>query len=83
MYSLTVGMCYELKDGCDRKDPDWNLQVNNFFQFMMDNFETELVVMGAKIALATYKLPLDINSIKCFMEFHKKYGKFIAAATGN
>jgi hypothetical protein len=50
---------------------------------MMDNFETELVIMGTKIALATYKLPLDVDQIKCFMEFHKKYGKYIAAATDN
>jgi hypothetical protein len=83
MYSLTVGLCYELKDGADRKDKDWNDQVNCFFQFMMDNFETELVIMGTKIALATYKLPLDVDQIKCFMEFHKKYGKYIAAATDN
>ena len=64
-------------------DKDWNDQVNCFFQFMMDNFETELVIMGTKIALATYKLPLDVDQIKCFMEFHKKYGKYIAAATDN
>ena len=83
MYSLTVGLCYELKDGADRKDKDWNDQVNCFFQFMMTNFETELVIMGTKIALATYKLPLDVDQISCFMEFHKKYGKYIAAATDN
>ena len=59
MYSLTIGLCYELKDGSERKDTDWNEQVNNFFEFMMNNFETELVIMGTKIALATYKLPLD------------------------
>lgn len=83
MYSLTVGLCYELKDGSDRKDADWNKQVNFFFQFMMDNFETELVIMGTKLALATYRLPLDVDQINCFMDFHKKYGKYIAAATDN
>ena len=46
MYSLTVSLCYELKDASDKKAKDWNDQVNNFFQFIMDNFETELVVMG-------------------------------------
>ena len=83
MYSLTVGLCYELKDSSDRKDADFNDQVNRFFEFMMENFETELVIMGTKIALASYKLPLDVDEIKCFMEFHKKYGKYIAAATDN
>jgi hypothetical protein len=81
MYSLTVSLCYELKDASDKKAKDWNDQVNNFFQFIMDNFETELVVMGTKLALTQYKLPLDPDEIKCFDDFHKKFGKYIAAAT--
>lgn len=81
MYALTVGLCYELKDGADRKDKDWHDQANCFFEFMMDNFETELVIMGTKIALSSYKLPFDIDQIKCFMDFHKKYGKYISSAT--
>lgn len=81
MYSLTVSLCYELKDSCDKKAKDWNDQVNNFFQFIMDNFETELVIMGTKLALSTYKLPLDPDEIKCFDEFHSKFGKYIAQAT--
>lgn len=81
MYSLTVSLCYELKDASDKKEKDWNDQVNNFFQFMMANFETELVVMGTKLALTQYQLPLDPDEIKCFDDFHAKYGKYIAAAT--
>jgi hypothetical protein len=48
---------------------------------MMNNFETELVIMGTKLALSTYKLPLDPDEIKCFDAFHAKYGKYIAQAT--
>jgi hypothetical protein len=81
MYSLTVSLCYELKDSCDKKAKNWNEQVNNFFQFIMDNFETELVIMGTKLALSTYKLPLDPDEIACFDEFHQKFGKYIAQAT--
>jgi hypothetical protein len=81
MYSLTVSLCYELKDACDKNAKDWNDQVNCFFQFIMDNFETELVVMGTKLALTQYQLPLDPDEIKCFDDFHAKYGKYIAAAT--
>lgn len=81
MYSLTVSLCYELKDASDKKAKDWNDQVNNFFQFIMDNFETELVVMGTKLALTQYQLPLDPDEIKCFDDFHAKYGKYIAQAT--
>ena len=81
MYSLTVSLCYELKDASDKKAKDWNDQVNCFFEFMMTNFETELVVMGTKLALTQYQLPLDPDEIKCFDDFHAKYGKYIAAAT--
>lgn len=81
MYSLTISLCYELKDACDKKAKDWNDQVNYFFRFVMDNFETELVIMGTKLALSTYKLPLDPDEIDCFEEFHTKFGKYIAQAT--
>ena len=81
MYSLTVSLCYELKDASDKNDKKFNDKVNYFFQFMMDNFETELVVMGTKLALTQYQLPLDPDEIKCFDDFHAKYGKYIAAAT--
>lgn len=83
MYSLTISMCYELKDAVDNKKVD-NKQFHemsyNFIQYMMDNFETELVVMGAKIALKTYKLPIEPTQLKNFDEFHKKYGKYIVDA---
>jgi hypothetical protein len=81
MYSLTVSLCYELKDASDKNDKEFNDKVNCFFQFMMDNFETELVVMGTKLALTQYQLPLDPDEIKCFDDFHAKFGKYIAAAT--
>jgi hypothetical protein len=47
---------------------------------MMNNFETELVVMGAKIALKTFKLPIEPSQLKNFDEFHKKFGKYIVEA---
>jgi len=80
MYSLTVSLCYELKDASDKNDKKFNSMVNHFFQFIMDNFETELVVMGTKLALTQYQLPLDPDEIDCFDAFHDKYGKYIAAA---
>jgi len=83
MYSLTVAMCYELKDSLDNKTADrkkFHEMADNFFAYMMKNFETELVVMGAKIALKTYKLPIEPSQLKNFDEFHKKYGKYIVEA---
>jgi hypothetical protein len=83
MYALTVGMCYELKDVTDNKKvkaKEFHEMAQNFFDYMMNNFETELVVMGAKIALKTYELPIEPSQLKNFDEFHKKYGKYIVEA---
>ena len=81
MYSLAVSLCYELKDSAEKKTKTWNKQVNNFFSFIMDNFETELVIMSTKLALTQYQLPLDPDEIECFDDFHAKFGKYISAAT--
>ena len=80
MYSLTVSLCYELKDRAEKKSAKWDDMADCFFRYMMDNFPTELVVMGAKIALKTYKLPIEPSQLKNFDEFHKKYGKYIVQA---
>ena len=83
MYSLTISMCYELKDALDNKrvnNKEFHTMADNFFNYIMANFETELVVMGAKIALKTYKLPIEPSQLKNFDDFHKKYGKYIVEA---
>lgn len=80
MYSLTVSMCYELQDADKQKVKNWDEMADNFFGFMMDNFTTEIVVMGAKVALTQYGLPFDASKLKNFDRFHEKYGKYIIAA---
>jgi hypothetical protein len=80
MYSLTISMCYELKDVSEKKPKDFDKMADNFFKFMMENFPTELVVMGAKIALTQYDLPFDPHEMDNFEKFHKVYGKYIHAA---
>lgn len=79
MYSLVISMCYELKSAVDNKvaDKDFNAMADNFFRFMMDNFETEITVMGARVALTTYNLPFQPTKLKHFDEFHQRYGKYI------
>jgi hypothetical protein len=80
MYSLTVSLCYELKEAADKNDKRFDEKVNNFLRFAMDNFDTELVVMGIKLALTQYSLPIDPDATECFDEFHERYGKYIKAA---
>ena len=86
-YSLAVSLCYSLQEkfqavqGDKTKMDAWHPLADNFLQYMMDNFNTELVVMGSRIALTTYNLPLIPNKLKNFDEFHKRFGKYILAAS--
>ena len=85
MYSLTISMCYTLcewevkarakEDGHDMTN--WHENVDFFFKFMMDNFQTEMCVLGAKVALRDYKLPINHRQLKEFSTFHQRFGKFI------
>ena len=82
MYSLVISMCYELKASVEAKVPDkeFHEMADNFFGYMMKNFETEITVMGARIALTQYDLPLKPAKIKNFDEFYKRFGKYILNA---
>ena len=83
MYSLTISLCYELQSADEKKVKNWDAMADNFFKFMMDNFPTELVVMGAKVALTSYKLPFDASKLVHFDRFHEKFGKYIITAMEN
>lgn len=82
MYSLVISMCYELKGAIESgvSDKDFHEMADNFFAYMMKNFETELVVMGARIALTTYNLPFQPTKLKNFNEFHQRFGKYVLQA---
>ena len=80
MYSLSISLCYELQEADRKKVKGWDAMADNFFLFLMENFPTELIVMGAKIALTTYQLPFDASKLEHFDRFHDKYGKYILVA---
>jgi hypothetical protein len=83
MYSLVISMCYELKDAVEKgvDDKKFHDMADNFLGYMMKNFETELTVMGARIALTTYNLPFLPTKLKNFNEFHQRFGKYILQAS--
>ena len=83
MYSLVISMCYELKAAVENKveDKKFHEMADNFLGYMMKNFETELTVMGARIALTTYNLPFLPTKLKNFDEFHSRFGKYILQAS--
>lgn len=85
MYSLTISMCYTLQEWvakATKKEegfgmPEWHECVDHFFTFMMDNFQTEMIVLGAKTALRDYALPINHRQLKTFKSFHDKFGRYI------
>lgn len=85
MYSLTVSLCYTLNEWVGKAKvkedgftmDSWHEAVDNFFEFMMTNFQTEMVVLGAKTMLRDYQLPVNHRQLKNFKEFHQKFGKYI------
>lgn len=87
MYSLTTSMCYELQDFYTKngkeKISEFHSMADNFLKFMMENFTTEVTVMGARVALTTYNLPMVPGKMPSFDEFHKRFGKYVLAAAGS
>jgi hypothetical protein len=83
MYALTTALCYELTDASkgvkedNKKNDAFQAKVDTFFRFIMDNFEDELAVMGAKTIMGTYKLPLQAPKLKNWVEFCKRYSDLI------
>lgn len=89
MYSLSTSLVYALMDDNNKavaaaKNGDKNSHVtvfehtNNFFQFIMDNFEDELVVMAVRsFMLSTRTNPIRVNMIKNWPTFVKKYSQLL------
>lgn len=86
-YSLTVALCYELKEVWDKhgskndKGNDFfHSQFDNVLRFIMDNLGTELQVMLVHAALTTYKMIFKASKLKNFKEFNNNAGKHVLAA---
>ena len=82
-YSLVISMCYELQELHKNKVSERAFHdcVDNFLDFMMNNFETELVVMGARVALVNYGLhnAIKTSALKNYKKFHQNHGKYVIA----
>lgn len=83
-YTLIVNLCYELKlrweDVKDKGEDHFNKSMDNMLAYIMDNLGTELIIMGMRTAVTTYKLRIAANKLKNFSRFHGKYGKYIIQA---
>lgn len=85
MYSLITSMCYELQDAHrklgDKNIDKWYVMANYFFRYCMDNFNTEITVMGVRIALQVFNLPFVASKIDTGGEFFKRFSKYILNAS--
>lgn len=87
-YALTTGLCYELKDGYEKaeasgdkaKMKEWYKMSDCFLTFMMKNFIPEMVILGARTALALHRLPFEPSEMKSWDEFSAQYQDLILKA---
>lgn len=91
MYALTTSLCYELKElhdaskraaatGDKKAKEVFDARADNFLGFMMKNFQPELVIMGARTALAIFKIPFNPKAMKNWDEFSERYQDLILGA---
>jgi midasin (ATPase involved in ribosome maturation) len=78
-YSLIISLCYEIKIQHDKKAPEKLLKkyMENYINYMMDNFEPEMIMVGIKILVRNYNIDIDVSESASYEKFHKKFGKYI------
>jgi hypothetical protein len=87
-YSLTTGLCYELKQAYEKAERDndkkameeWHKMSDRFLTFLMDNFQPEMTILGARTALALFRLPFEPGKMKSWDKFADKYEDLILKA---
>jgi MoxR-like ATPase len=57
----------------------WLASADNFLAFIMDNFQAEIAIMGAKAALSVHRLPFDTSRMKTFDAFADKFKGLIVS----
>ena len=84
-YALTTALCYELREleneyvrtNSATGRAAWMKMADTFFEFMMENFQPEVTIMGAKTAMGVMKLKFVSKEMKSFETFLKKYKSLI------
>ena len=77
-YSFAIGLCYELADLSDNGTEEaFDEGVDYFFEFIMQNFEPELVIYSAKTVLADHDIDIKPRKLAGKKEFKEKYWKYL------
>lgn len=88
MYALTVGLCYELREKHDaatlaktqdggKSFDEWIKMADNFFGFMMENFQHEMTILGARTILGNFKLKIVPPKMKNWKPFAHRHNSLI------
>lgn len=90
-YALTATLCYKLNERADaikrlgadwkktKERAEWLQQADNFLMFVQTNFSPEIAIMGVRRAIATHKLPFDLQKMKNFNVFAEKFKDIIVS----
>ncbi len=82
LYTLTINLCYELsetyKDG-KRKNSlvEYWKQMNRYFDFVLNNFQTEMIILSMQVMLTSYNMEFDRTKVKGFDKFYKEHGHLV------
>jgi len=77
-YSFAIGLCYELAALYNADDePAFDKGVDYFFDFIMDNFEPELVIFSAKSVLSDHDIDIKPRKLQGKKEFKERYWKYL------
>ena len=80
-FTLMLNLCYELTERLNHKekkaDDEWQKWVDTMLGYIMQHMNPELVIMGMRTAVLTYKLPIKTKALKNWNAFNDEYGKYI------
>jgi hypothetical protein len=79
-------MLYELKEShpvmsAEGNVETWHKHSDNFLEYMMTNFGTEIQVMAMRMGLQTMNIPFNHAKMKSFQKFFSTTGKLILKST--
>lgn len=88
MYSLTIGLCYELRESYDEamiakkagqstEHDEWIKKADRFFGFMLSEFQPEMAVLGARTILSNFKIRIVPPKMPEWKKFSQRYNKLI------
>jgi hypothetical protein len=77
-YSFAIGLCYELAELYNKGDEKlFDKGVDMFFDFIMANFEPELVIFSAKTVLSDHDIDIKPRKLQGKKEFKDRYWKYL------